>query len=336
MSETQWFFTDSQQAQQGPYILSQIHELVGSGQITAETLLWYEGLETWSPASHFPDVAPYLPSPAPVAQAAPAQVAPAQVANPYQAPLSLNAVAPVGGEYPLPAVKPASFGKYIGLFIASILFVIIGMSMIAAGASSTADEFSDSTMNGWAEEMELSDFDEDLAAPDGNLPAPEEEITITDEQLKAGAKSMVVPIIGMGLIFLGCIASLFSAILSYIYLYRAWFILQPGGATTTPGKAVGFLFIPLFSLYWIFIAYVSWAKDWNRITSSYTNLAHAPKVSAGLFLAFPICIVGIVTMPIAMILGFVCLNQMCKAVNFIASARSQQQMSQPGAGMKLY
>lgn len=152
-----------------------------------------------------------------------------------------------------------------------------------------------------------------------------------------------MPMIGGGLIVLGYILNVVAAVLGLIYLYRAWFILQPGGAKTTPGKAVGFLFIPLFNLYWIFVAYGNWATDWNRITSSYTNLATAPKVSAGLFLALPISIVcmcvpllNLLAIPVAIILGFICLSQMCKAVNFIASARKQQQMTQPGAGMQLY
>lgn len=327
MSETQWFYTDSQQEQQGPYILSQIHELIGSGQINAETLLWYEGLETWSPASHFPDVAPHLPAPAPAAvpvaqMAAPVQAAPAQAVNPYQAPLSLNAIAPVGGEYPLPAVKAASFGKYIGLFIGAIALFLIGFAIIGTTPTAPAPDF---TSSGFSENMNSGNF----SSPESTPPSQPE--------------SMAQPMVGIAFMALGGICYIVGIILGLIYLYRAWFILQPGGAKTTPGKAVGFLFIPLYSLYWIFVAYGSWATDWNRITSSYTNLTHAPKVNAGLFLAFPISIIcacvpllNLLALPVALVLGFICLSQMCKAVNFIASARNQQMMTQPGGGMQLY
>jgi len=40
-------------------------------------------------------------------------------------------------------------------------------------------------------------------------------------------------------------------------VYKAWEAIQNGHARTSPGKAVGFLFIPCFSLYWMFPAY--WA-----------------------------------------------------------------------------
>src|SRR4030042_6627005 len=46
-----------------------------------------------------------------------------------------------------------------------------------------------------------------------------------------------------------------------IILYRHWWLLQGHGARTTPGKAVGFGFIPFFCFYWWFIAYAGLAKD---------------------------------------------------------------------------
>jgi hypothetical protein len=60
----------------------------------------------------------------------------------------------------------------------------------------------------------------------------------------------------------GVIATL-SVIPFYTTLYRAWKCLQPGGlARTTPGKAIGFLFIPFFNLYWIFQA-INATTIWN-------------------------------------------------------------------------
>jgi hypothetical protein len=37
------------------------------------------------------------------------------------------------------------------------------------------------------------------------------------------------------------------------------------GARTSAGKALGFMFIPLFNLYWAFEVYWGWTKDYNRI-----------------------------------------------------------------------
>lgn len=49
-----------------------------------------------------------------------------------------------------------------------------------------------------------------------------------------------------------------------ILLYRQWLLLQGHGARTTPARAVGFGFIPLFGFYWWFVAYAGLATDTNR------------------------------------------------------------------------
>ena len=43
--------------------------------------------------------------------------------------------------------------------------------------------------------------------------------------------------------------------------YKLWVLLQGRGARTTPLKAVGFLFIPIFNLYWHFVSYYGLAVD---------------------------------------------------------------------------
>jgi hypothetical protein len=60
------------------------------------------------------------------------------------------------------------------------------------------------------------------------------------------------------------IASLIAgAVLGYILLYRFWSVIQFGTARTSPGKAVGFCFIPFFNFYWFYVAIVGLAKDMN-------------------------------------------------------------------------
>lgn len=66
---------------------------------------------------------------------------------------------------------------------------------------------------------------------------------------------------------------------AWTYLFRAWKALQLESVRTTPAKAIGFLFIPIFNLYWALVAYVDLAKDWNRVVRTYPNLAHAPQLS---------------------------------------------------------
>jgi hypothetical protein len=52
-------------------------------------------------------------------------------------------------------------------------------------------------------------------------------------------------------------------VLSNLLLYKAWAQIQDGPARTTPGKAVGFRFIPFFHFYWEFVAVKGLAEDLN-------------------------------------------------------------------------
>ena len=61
-----------------------------------------------------------------------------------------------------------------------------------------------------------------------------------------------------------------AAVAGYTLLYRCWALIQDGGkARVTPGKAVGYCFIPFFNLYWNYIAYVGLAKDMNEYCERY-------------------------------------------------------------------
>jgi len=119
---------------------------------------------------------------------------------------------------------------------------------------------------------------------------------------------------------IGMLCLLISAIFFYINIYRAWKCLSAGEPRTTPGKAVGLLFIPFFNLYWIFIAIAALPKDWNRIMASYEDLQKAPKLSGKIFLMF--CIGSLVFPPLALVVGFPLMSQTCKGINFFASRRN--------------
>ena len=87
-------------------------------------------------------------------------------------------------------------------------------------------------------------------------------------------------------LLLGMAASIIAGVCGYVLLYKAWQAIQDGQPRTTPGKAVGFLFIPFFNFYWMFIAYWGWAKDCNAYISS-KGLSLSP-LPEKLYLAFPI------------------------------------------------
>ncbi len=63
------------------------------------------------------------------------------------------------------------------------------------------------------------------------------------------SRAAIVSLIAtFGIVMLGVIAKC-------TLVYRMWAQIQSGHPRTTPACAVGFLFIPLFNLYWIFVAY---------------------------------------------------------------------------------
>jgi hypothetical protein len=50
-----------------------------------------------------------------------------------------------------------------------------------------------------------------------------------------------------------------------LILHRGWKSVQDGAAKETPGRAVGFCFIPFFNFYWNFVAHVGLMKEFNRL-----------------------------------------------------------------------
>src|SRR5262249_2059524 len=79
--------------------------------------------------------------------------------------------------------------------------------------------------------------------------------------------------------------------------HKAGAQLQDGSARTTPGKAVGFLFIPFFNYYWVFVAYRGLAQDLNAHVRR-RELA-APPVSES------VALTGCILKVVAGVLGFV-------------------------------
>ena len=55
-----------------------------------------------------------------------------------------------------------------------------------------------------------------------------------------------------------------AGIYSLIILSKGWSILQGTTARMTSGKAVGYMFIPIFNIYWMFVAYKGLADDANK------------------------------------------------------------------------
>ncbi len=133
-------------------------------------------------------------------------------------------------------------------------------------------------------------------------------------------------------VFIGIPFLIAAIVFDCIILYRHWWLLQGHGGRTTPGKAVGFSFIPLFSFYWWFVAYAGLVKD-NNAYMDKVGLQR-PKMSYGL--ALSVCIVGIISsigawFPVAniivaipeMIIGFLFVLQQKNAILAIMDYREK-------------
>lgn len=56
-----------------------------------------------------------------------------------------------------------------------------------------------------------------------------------------------------------------ASVFASLILHRAWSAVQDGVTAVTPGRAVGFCYIPFFNLYWNFVAHVGLIKEINRL-----------------------------------------------------------------------
>ena len=83
--------------------------------------------------------------------------------------------------------------------------------------------------------------------------------------MKLGAKipTEVIPTEAIPFYAGGLLFAIYSGIIMFLFIYNIWKIIPAAYARTTPGKAVGYMFIPLYSFFWIFQVLYGWAIDFN-------------------------------------------------------------------------
>ncbi len=116
-------------------------------------------------------------------------------------------------------------------------------------------------------------------------------------------------------------------ILTLMVIYKMWASIQGGRATrTTPGKAIGFLFIPFFNLYWLFQVWGGFPVDYNRYVDE--HFLPIPKLSSGLYITYPILtlipLLGILLAPLVFI---IVIAKTSNAVNLLADAKQYGQVA---------
>jgi hypothetical protein len=113
-------------------------------------------------------------------------------------------------------------------------------------------------------------------------------------------------------------------IYTFVIIWKMWSSIQDGYARMTSGKAVGFLFIPFFNVYWIFQVWAGFPRDYNNYVDRHRLTV--PHLSTGLFTAYPVLILltaipflGILIALINMFLFVGIISRICDAVNALAN-----------------
>lgn len=119
------------------------------------------------------------------------------------------------------------------------------------------------------------------------------------------------------------IPAVVGVISALVLLHKMWAALQPyrerftRNVRTTPGKAVGFLFIPLYNYYWLFEAFWGWSKDYNALVIG--RGYRLPRAHVGLALVLSIALLFSITAPEGGIGQWVHMIMFAMMVVFIAS-----------------
>jgi hypothetical protein len=118
-----------------------------------------------------------------------------------------------------------------------------------------------------------------------------------------------------------------QTVYNFVILAKMWGAIQDGVTPITVGKAIGFLFIPFFNLYWIFVAWGGFPTHYNNFIERHQ--LNAPRLTSAVFTLFPLMILltGILVLPLLampLVFAFV-ISGTCDAVNELKAAVEEKQ-----------
>jgi len=124
-------------------------------------------------------------------------------------------------------------------------------------------------------------------------------------------------------------STIYIAVIQLVLWWKAWKSIQPYGGRTSPGQAIGFLFIPAVNFYWVFQAFWGYAKDFNSNIDFYE--LDIPRLPEVLFLAYTLVLlltaltfwIPLLNVPLSLaniVLAILVANKVVDAVNNIRSA----------------
>lgn len=138
-------------------------------------------------------------------------------------------------------------------------------------------------------------------------------------------------------IVLGAFAAIYATVVMCIMVYKMWKAIQDGHARTTPGKAVGLMFVPFFNFYWVFQAYWGFSQDYNSYIERHSMATN--RLPERLFLAYAILSVASLAPFTWMLASIPCLVifiilvvKICDAVNALQTAAPMEPTSAAEVG----
>jgi hypothetical protein len=119
--------------------------------------------------------------------------------------------------------------------------------------------------------------------------------------LRKAANTTLLAVFAAGDVFLVC-----SVVIELALFYKMWSAIQDSEASATPAKAVGFLFIPVFNIYWALCMITGFAEDYNAFIQRHSvKVKDLPLI---LFLVYAVMFIlsaTVVTTPLIGILASV-------------------------------
>lgn len=256
------FFIVVDGERRGPLTLEQLAEQ----GIERDTLVWQQGLSNWARADEVPALSELMATvPPPVPRRAAPQLPPPDLAAAWV------------------RYRPGSFKAlhtwFVILLSATLVLGAIGaVLLIIAGNMRSGrpqlvwDQFEQRRVERWVFDREAHN-------------------------------QRAVMEIGGGLaLVVGGLALITAMVLFYVLLYKAWNQIQDGHARTSAGQAVGFLFIPFFNFYWLFVAVYGLALDLHNYVVRRGLLRRVGPYPVSPGLALACCIVMLCN--VVPILGF--------------------------------
>jgi predicted Zn finger-like uncharacterized protein len=118
--------------------------------------------------------------------------------------------------------------------------------------------------------------------------------------VQKGAKSTVIATFAAADIFLVC-----SVAIELTLFYKMWAAIKDSQPYISPGRAVGFLFIPVFNIYWALLMLTGFTEDYNSFIIR--RSIRAEKLPMTLFLIYAVLLMSaamFVTIPMICVFPF--------------------------------